>query len=1122
LVLKEADSYLQKNREHKQPESENGLSRLSSVRLYIYKYSEESKNSWYIDEDAISESDFEKCIQNAEKLTKKKIEKFKTYIRNEKLSLEEESPKYYLLNFSAEFRPRERISTGVIPSFVPVNFKIWLDRKKSVVLSIGANKIQSQAGMALLSYATTGNLFSIENVRLEKKNFIKLKKWILSKIRGQIKGITICDVKYERGKIGEIILRSNQLENFSLSDNLLNYASKVKNLSFTIPPSTLRRHPLNCRITHTGEVRIDGTALSERKLLEHIQKIMKATGIFPSQHKHYIKGPLRDTGKEKILSKRLRLEAEKANVIDLGKRSPKPPKVSPPQPPKKPGGDEPSVGEEFSAVIKSPFFEIDLDKAKIFLILPRQSFKFDDKATSVLPQLDYKVEINGVEQTITATANKGEQGSVKVEERTIELKKPLETFQVVFPNELQDRTYKYKHSNADVYAFTAISNNRGRMLFLSDSEGIINAIPKKDVWILLRENFELETEPDVIGERWIWENYRPLLINLRNTSTLTIKNRQIDEKEEMPCEATFSIEGEHLVEDDLKEQSPLLLGKYVKIEAPRENPSGWNVWIQSKFRECENPINWNGIEPLTLNLPEDLPDEYGEFQIDICQRDTHMPDETLFFRWLPFIELSYPKTLLIPDPERGHSVEAVIVKFNNHEDWELIEAENAKIESIADNSYRIEIPPTKDIVNFSVSKKNSPENVIRLQITISRLKWRTSKQDIFGGKLQKVERKDLVSGEPFYLFVRTNDFNKYDLLATIETNVQKLQEEKFARKSMEYTLELNQFYDTIKNNKDEITLKIEIRGKTLDEILGSVEALCFPALGMLDPTYYRDKRSKEDFTEDELSFLNQIFEICGKVLYTPSIINWIKDEKITIPRIFMPHVEEKIKKENCLNDDILHSKSPIAFSRYESEKDFESFFKELDQILLQPSIMYLWFYGHVIIPMIPRTRDALLFYLGLFEKDKIRYMFERPTYLKETIDDKLAALLKQAQVSLGIKEEFEEDFAKNPEYRRHLFFDDLFKPGNMYYLVEKWRYYKAKDGILSEIPSNSDQLLLGDKVMEEAKNMRFKVYIKHRGSREMTLRDRIDHLDFLDAMDKDRALRDALNFFIQYCEEEGE
>jgi hypothetical protein len=1124
--------HLSKNREYKQSEGEKDSSGSSSVISYIYKYSEKFKNTWKIDKEALIGNNFEKCLRNAEKNAKKKIEKLRTYVRNERLSLEEESSEHYLLTFSADFRPHEHVSTGITPSYEPVNFKIWLDRKSSIVISVGANRIQSKVGVALLSCATAGNPLSIESLRLEKENFLKLKDWVLSTIKEQIKGITIYDVEYEGQKFEQISLRSNQLGDL-LSGNLLNSASSVKNLSFTVALKYTTTYTLNCRITPTGELRIYSPKklqdIGLSKIIEVIKEIIKATAILPSPKEESKKkagnkkGALRKgKSREESKFKRKKIGLEERKEIDLGRKKSKPSKAQGQPSPEE--GDKTSQGKETLAVIKSPFVEVNLEEAKIFLILPSQRFKFNDTAASVLQELNYKLELNGEERTTTVEVTKEDQGFAKVEERKIELEKPLKNFQVVFPDKLQGGIYSYKHGNVNFYVFTAIGNNRGRMHYLYDKEGNINPIPKRDVWILLKEDFELETKPDVIEERWVWEDYQPSLINLKKTTELVIKNRQNGERERIPCETTFSIEGEQLVEDDLKEQAPLFVGGSLKIKAPRENPSGWVIWLQSKVAGYRIITEkWTGVEPFCLKLPDDLPCEYGEFQVDICQHDITIPDETLFFRWIPSLKLQCPKNLIIPDSKQGHTVEYVIVKLDNLEEWELKTVEDVKIETTEANSCRIVIPPSNDVINFSLSKKRLPENEIPFKVTIPRLRWRTAKQDPWGDKLQTIERKSWVSGgEPLYLFVKTNDFNRYDLLATIEAHGQKLPgEEKFTRKGMEYLLDLSPFHDTIDLNKGEITLKIEIKAETSGEIVGNIEALCFPALSMLDLPYYRDKKSKENFTPEELNFLNQIFEICSKVLCTTTIIKWYEEGTISLPDLFKPYIDEVKEKEKSFHEEILKVQSPIDFSLFE-HRDFETFFKDIEGILRLPVTLCLWFYNYITIPMIQKTRDALLFYLGFFKNQNIQYIFERQTYNKEFIDDNLSELLKQAQVSLGVKEEVDKDFVKNPRYRRYLFFDDLFKPGNMYYLVEKWKYYKAKEGNLNEMPSNSDQLLLGDKALEEARKMRFRRYIDHSGSREMTLRYRINYINYLNTKDKDKALKDALNFFSLYFQDLGD
>jgi len=485
--------------------------------------------------------------------------------------------------------------------------------------------------------------------------------------------------------------------------------------------------------------------------------------------------------------------------------------------------DKTSEEKEALRRVVSPFVEIDLDNAKVFLILPQQRFKSD-----VVGQLSYELELDGKKKKAEAKIISNNQGIAKVEEKRIELEEPLVSFQIVFPDELQGKTYIYNHNNENLYAFVAIGNNRGRMCYLYGKEGDINPLPQRYIWALLNEDFELKIEPDVIEERWIWEKYSPFLVNLKETDELVIRNTKTGEEKGFSCEAAFSIEGEQLTDDDFKELMPLFIGEKLKIKAPRESPSGWSVWIQNKVAGYSVVAeNWNGVEPLSLKLPHDLPCECGEFQIDICERDERIPIETLFFRWLPFIELNYPRELIIPNQPQGHKSELIKVKVSGVE-WVLNCGVAKKVEFIEGNYYQIELPPEDDMVRFSITKKGKPETDTKFQITIPRLRWRTSKQHTWGDKFQKIERKDLGPGEPFYLLIQTNDFdNKYELLGILETNGQKLQEGKFIRKGMEYNLELNQFYDTIRQNKDELSLKVEIQMEKHNHLISEVYILKF-------------------------------------------------------------------------------------------------------------------------------------------------------------------------------------------------------------------------------------------------------------------------------------------------------
>ncbi|NVM56356.1 MAG: hypothetical protein HWN66_21845, partial [Candidatus Helarchaeota archaeon] len=464
-----------------------------------------------------------------------------------------------------------------------------------------------------------------------------------------------------------------------------------------------------------------------------------------------------------------------------------------------------------------------------FLIIPKQQFK-PSTASNIPQQLNYKLELNGEGQSIFVKVSSDDQGTVKVEEKRTELERSLKSFRVVFPDELQGRTYSYNHNNENLYAFAAIGNNRGRMYYLYDKDGNINPLPNRMVWLLLHEDFKLEIESNYLTEEtWIWEKHRPFRVNLKEMNELAIKNTKTNKETILSCEPTFSIEGQ-VIEDDFKSEMPLLIGETLKIKAPRENPYRWTVWIQNKIAGYRIITeNWDGVGPLILKLPNDLPCECGEFQVDICPQDTRIPDETLFFRWLPFIELNYPKELIIPNPHQGHKSEFIKVKVSG-EGWALNCRAARKVEPIESDSYQIELRPEENTVRFSITKKGNPETDTKFQITIPRLKWKTSKQKAWNGKLQNIKRDELIYGESFYLFICTDDFNnRYDLSSILETNNQRLQEGKFIQQGINYSLELNQFYDTIKRNKNVLSLKIEIRRTKDYKLLGTPDILYFDA-----------------------------------------------------------------------------------------------------------------------------------------------------------------------------------------------------------------------------------------------------------------------------------------------------
>lgn len=509
--------------------------------------------------------------------------------------------------------------------------------------------------------------------------------------------------------------------------------------------------------------------------------------------------------------------------VDLGKRKDSR-LIKPPQTPA--DLEKNDKEKETSIRVESPYVEIDLDEAEVFFIMPKQWFE-TSTMDSVPQELHYKLELNGNEQVISAGVSSDKQGVATVEERQINLEKPLKNFKIIYPDELQGKTYIYQHSSEVLYPFIAIGNNRGRMYYLYDKGGSLNPLPNRDVWILLEKDFGLVTDPDVIEERWIWEKYQSMRVSLKDINELIIKNNQTEKEKRIPCQSSFSIEGDTLIKDNFEKQMPLFAGNSLKIKAPTVNPSGWVIWIQN--RQAGYKIvteNWTGDYPLELKLPDDLPCECGEFQIDICEQEDRIPIETLFFRYIPFIQLKFPRDLVIPDPEIGHKKEFVkILLEKDFQDWVLKTDEKTRYKYV-ENGYQIELLPEQDTLRFSLMKRGKPEIETNFKITIPRLKWRTSKDEEWHDKPLQIKRDELIAGVDLYLMLYTNDFDiKYNFVAILEADGQKLQEAKFIRKGIIYGLLLNQFYDTINKNKEALALGAKILSLKENRLLYEIKVL---------------------------------------------------------------------------------------------------------------------------------------------------------------------------------------------------------------------------------------------------------------------------------------------------------
>lgn len=484
--------------------------------------------------------------------------------------------------------------------------------------------------------------------------------------------------------------------------------------------------------------------------------------------------------------------------------------------------------KELPLRIQSPFIELNLDEAKVILVMPEQTFQPKDTTINIPKELTYNTKLNDEEHSISARVIQDDHNTSKVEEIRLEVEQPLQELHINFPPELQNKEFTYKHGNRALYAFLAVGNSRARMHWLYNSQdGGINAIPQRSVWLLVKEKYQVQPGPDMVEETWVWETYQPLHIDLSDAAELNALNSETEQAIKIPCEPNFSIVGESLASDDYKDDMPLLTGEYARVLAPRVNPSGWVVWVQNK-QAGHRVINcgWTGDEPLEIKFPDDLPCEWGEFQVDVCEQDEQVPAGTLFFRNVPLLSLKQPSDLIVPHPSHGHEIAVIDVVLSQNSP--ICELNCSQRILIIERGWRIELPSSDDTVRFSVASKGKPETMVCFKVTVPRLRWKTSKQKGWVDKPSKLKREELISGQDLYLSVRTNERDgKYDVSATLEAGTVRLQEARLVQERGMYRLGLNQFYDTIKAAQKNIKLKLNITDRKTRNTVAAVDCLYF-------------------------------------------------------------------------------------------------------------------------------------------------------------------------------------------------------------------------------------------------------------------------------------------------------
>ncbi len=510
-------------------------------------------------------------------------------------------------------------------------------------------------------------------------------------------------------------------------------------------------------------------------------------------------------------------------VKPLGPRiSPPPMRPSTPQPlSPKTGTAQTDKGPGYR--INPPWVEFALHgEQKVQLVIPQQEFK-EEVGGEALEAITYIFTINGLQNHIQNPVEMAGE-LCRVQEQRIPLPEPVSNLQVEYPPNLKSRRYVYSHSDNRLYAFVPTGVNTGRLLSASKN------LPKRLLWMALHE--ELTPAPGLvreIGEQWVWEHYRPYLVDLASADALEVQNPRNKETVYFDCRPSFQIYGDGFVEDDFQDYSPLFSDRSFKLACPRSSAGVFEVWLRDQGGRTHMIADaWDGQEELPLQPLDDPLRQCGEFQVDIRESGEITPLSTLFFRCVPGLTLSWSKELALPDSNRGHDPVSVRLQLADPDHWQVRPMAAAFTAKTLADGYELSGAPGEDTCRFSVSSKKEGGSEVCLSVTPPRLRWSLGNDRTWLDRTTCIKRGNIVAGSPLELRVRISGLNWENRLSVALFGGACILQGPVSmeRRQGTFIAELNRFYDTIRHRVDaELEVRLSVHDALTGQGKGEVVAL---------------------------------------------------------------------------------------------------------------------------------------------------------------------------------------------------------------------------------------------------------------------------------------------------------
>ncbi|MHA1427878.1 MAG: hypothetical protein ACTSQI_17995, partial [Candidatus Helarchaeota archaeon] len=449
--------------------------------------------------------------------------------------------------------------------------------------------------------------------------------------------------------------------------------------------------------------------------------------------------------------------------------------------------------------IETPYVELNLVENCVELVIPKQKLK---KGVPILKSREFKLN----EDTMPLEVDSNEDGEyIQKEAKRYKIDNQLIGFEI--PQYL--KRFSYIHQDQVIYFFRR-SRNIYKLEYSTD-------LSNGDYIILLDPDWEILTSVKEDYNKWFWGKYEPFKIHLSKDSGLLIRHKEKGDKKTFKGITYFKILSENKIGDKFLDSSPLFFSKKpIRIRSETKLAENLLVWIQpSQFSGQKKKIEWKPFKGNLLIRPEDLPAPLGEFQVDIWEEGESFSIDRLYFRYIPFIRIEYPRKLIIPNWKEGYDV--MEVKISVQESF-YVEADFhvEREHSASYSSYTIKVPPKNVSLDLNIKKRDFSSQELAIRIELSKIRWKLLGQSQWQSKILVLNSEDIKSGVINDLEVQiTDEDSEYRVQAFLKNDQNSVQEDNLRKRKNknEYTLHLTQFADTIARFSSDMSLELVISTK---------------------------------------------------------------------------------------------------------------------------------------------------------------------------------------------------------------------------------------------------------------------------------------------------------------------